>query len=49
METDPVKHLNPEELANELRYFPTLLYQLAALAVQFLPPDAAGWKFFVKN
>jgi hypothetical protein len=47
--TDPVKHLNPEELANELRYFPTLLYQVLALAVQFLPPEAAGWKSMSKT
>jgi hypothetical protein len=39
-----IKHLNPEQLAKELRYFPALLYQVLALALQFLPPGAAAWK-----
>ncbi|KAH0524007.1 hypothetical protein TsFJ059_008931, partial [Trichoderma semiorbis] len=37
--TEPVKYLNSTQLSMELRYFPSLLFQVIALAVQFLPPD----------
>ncbi|KKP03289.1 fungal specific transcription factor domain-containing protein [Trichoderma harzianum] len=37
--TEPVKYLKSTQLSMELRYFPSLLFQVIALAVQFLPPD----------
>ncbi|KAL6813001.1 hypothetical protein GGI42DRAFT_161612 [Trichoderma sp. SZMC 28013] len=36
---DPVKYLKSTELSTELRYFPSLLFQVIALSLQFLPPD----------
>lgn len=36
---EPVKHLNFTQLSTELRYFPSLLFQVIALSIQFLPPD----------
>ncbi|KAL6826486.1 hypothetical protein V8C40DRAFT_216562 [Trichoderma camerunense] len=37
--TEPVKYLKPTQLSTELRYFPSLLFQVIALSLQFLPPD----------
>jgi len=45
----PVKHLSTEELSKELRYFPALLFQVLALAIQFLPPGAPAWKHLSAN
>jgi hypothetical protein len=39
-ETEPVSYLSREELFTELRYFSAVLFQLIALTLQFLPPDA---------
>jgi len=44
-----VKYLSPEELSKELRYFPALLFQVLALALQFLPSAAAVWKRLPTN
>lgn len=38
--TDSIKYLKPSQLAMELRYFPSLLFQVISLSLQFLPP---GW------
>lgn len=38
-QTGPVRYLKPAELTAELQYFPSLLFQVIALALQFLPPD----------
>lgn len=35
-----IKYISPEKLSQELEYFPALLFQIIALTVQFLPPDA---------
>ncbi|KAE8362189.1 fungal-specific transcription factor domain-containing protein [Aspergillus caelatus] len=45
-ETSPVTYLSSDGLERELRYFPTLLFQIVALSLQFLRPDAAAWRFF---
>lgn len=37
--TEPVKYLKPAQLSTELRYFPSLLFQVIALSLQFIPPD----------
>lgn len=37
--TEPVKYLKPPQLSTELRYFPSLLFQVIALSLQFIPPD----------
>lgn len=37
---DPVGYLTHEELSRELQYFPAVVFQVIALALQFLPPDA---------
>ncbi|KAL6697262.1 hypothetical protein J3F84DRAFT_282679 [Trichoderma pleuroticola] len=36
---DPVKYLKSTQLSTELQYFPSLLFQVIALSLQFLPPD----------
>jgi hypothetical protein len=37
---DPVKYLSPQDLSRELPYFPAVIFQVVALTLQFLPPDA---------
>ncbi|KAE8372615.1 fungal-specific transcription factor domain-containing protein [Aspergillus bertholletiae] len=44
-ETSPVTYLSPYGLSQELRYFPALLFQVIALSLQFLHPEAAAWRF----
>ncbi|OQE19204.1 hypothetical protein PENFLA_c019G07943 [Penicillium flavigenum] len=39
-ETEPVSYLSREQLFTELRYFSAVLFQLIALTLQSLPPDA---------
>ncbi|RMZ37531.1 hypothetical protein AFCA_002060 [Aspergillus flavus] len=39
-EMRPVDYLSNQELSIELQYFPVLLFQVVALSLQFLPPDA---------
>ncbi|GAB1194137.1 hypothetical protein APSETT444_003378 [Aspergillus pseudonomiae] len=39
-EMRPVEYLNDQELSIELQYFPALLFQVVALSLQFLPPEA---------
>lgn len=39
-EMRPVEYLHNQELSIELQYFPALLFQVVALSLQFLPPDA---------
>ncbi|KAE8421573.1 hypothetical protein BDV36DRAFT_292220 [Aspergillus pseudocaelatus] len=39
-ETRPVNYLSTQELSIELQYFPALLFQVVALSLQFLPPEA---------
>ncbi|KAK6446696.1 hypothetical protein FP744_10002946 [Trichoderma asperellum] len=36
---EPVKYLNFVQLSTELRYFPSVLFQIIALSLQFVPPD----------
>jgi hypothetical protein len=40
LSTDALKHTNPKGLSRDLRYFPGLIFQVLAVALQFLPPDA---------
>ncbi|KIV79770.1 hypothetical protein PV11_07314 [Exophiala sideris] len=42
-------HLNLEELSRELRSFPAMLFQVLALAVQFLPREAPTFRLLSKN
>ena len=39
-ETRSVNYLSTQELSIELQYFPALLFQVVALSLQFLPPEA---------
>ncbi|KAE8382765.1 hypothetical protein BDV26DRAFT_253100 [Aspergillus bertholletiae] len=39
-ELRPVSYLSAQELSIELQYFPALLFQVVALSLQFLPPEA---------
>ncbi|OGM45642.1 hypothetical protein ABOM_006227 [Aspergillus bombycis] len=39
-EMRPVDYLSVQELSAELQYFPALLFQVLALSLQFLPPEA---------
>lgn len=39
-EADPVRYLCPGDLLRELQYLPAMLFQVLALTLQFLPPDA---------
>lgn len=45
-ETSQLTYLSSYELSQELRYFPSLLFQIVALSLQFLPPGAPAWRFF---
>lgn len=47
--TDPTKHLNADELSRELRYFPAMLFQVLALAVQFLSPETPAFRSLSEN
>lgn len=47
--TGSVKHLDLEQIAKELHYFPALLYQVLALALQFLSPGSTAWKLLSPN
>ncbi|KAL7920077.1 fungal-specific transcription factor domain-containing protein [Trichoderma austrokoningii] len=40
---ETVKFLSSVQLSTELRYFPSLLFQVIALSLQFLPPDWDGF------
>ena len=40
-EPPPLLHLTRQEATQELRYFPGLLFQIAALAIQVMPQDAS--------
>ncbi|KAI1629276.1 hypothetical protein EDD37DRAFT_645035 [Exophiala viscosa] len=43
------KHVNADELSWELRYFPAMLFQVLALAIQFLTSEAPTLKGLSKN
>jgi hypothetical protein len=45
-ETSHLTYLSSYEFSLELRYFPSLLFEVVALSLQFLPPGAPVWKFF---
>lgn len=49
VDTGSVEHLDPEQLAKELHYFPALLYQVLALALQVLSPGSIAWKLLSPN
>ena len=44
-----VTYLSREELAQELRYFPVLLFQVLALAVLVIPPDTSELASLSRN
>ncbi|KAI1617179.1 fungal-specific transcription factor domain-containing protein [Exophiala viscosa] len=43
------KHVNADELSWELRYFPAMLFQVLALAIQFLTSEAPALRGLSKN
>ncbi|OGM45258.1 hypothetical protein ABOM_006450 [Aspergillus bombycis] len=45
-ETSQPTYLSSYEFSQELRYFPSLLFEVVALSLQFLPPGAPAWRYF---